>query len=474
MAYVVHIGLEIHVHLNTNTKMFCSCKAQFGEEANTHICPVCMGLPGALPVPNEEAIIQSLQIAQALSANLATELQFDRKNYFYPDMPKNYQITQYVNPMGREGVFRFYHNSKLNELGIREMHLEEDAGKLIHADDASYADYNRAGYPLMEVVTKPELRSPEEAEVMVQQFHKTVQYLGVCDGNMEEGALRCDVNISLSSQQTVLGEKVEIKNVNSFQFIRKALQFEIQRQTALLDAGEKVAQETRLWNENKDITESMRSKEDVHDYRYLQEPDIPRCPMPEDLYKQAEQRRIVLPVERLVDLIEQHALAEKAAWLLTEDKALGDVFYHLCGDISSGLLARWITEELRTSLKKTGHSFVDSGITEDDLQEFFQLLKDGDISERKAKQLVQVMTEQGGSPRKILKQEGWLLLTDEQSIQSYVDAICTEHGEVVEQVRIGQKKGFDFLMGALMKASKGQIHPRHGREILERTVYKDA
>ncbi len=471
MSYCVHIGLEIHVHLNTNTKMFCGCRAQFGEEANAYICPVCMGLPGTLPVPNKEAIVKAIQIIDSLQCKLAETLVFDRKNYFYPDMPKNYQISQYRQPVGGEGKFSYYYAGELRHIAIRELHLEEDAGKLVHAESESYVDYNRAGYPLVEIVTQPELRSPEETEAMIRQFHKTIQYLDVSDATMEEGSFRCDANISLSKDAKTLGAKVEIKNLNSFHFVKKALLFEIERQTELLNEGMPVKLETRLWNANKDITEGMRSKEEVHDYRYFQEPDIPEVSISQDVIKAAKEKKLVLPVSRLVDLLEQYRLSEQVAMIFVDEKEFGDMFYRLCeSGLEAQAVAQWLAGDLRGSLSVVGSTLGDVPIRFEDLKEFFELLQEELISGRKAKQLIHAMTEGKGSPRNILKAEGWTLITDEVSIKTMAEEVCDTNPTIIEQIKSGSAKGVDFLMGALMRLSKGQIQPQRGKEILQRVV----
>ncbi|MCX7032344.1 MAG: Asp-tRNA(Asn)/Glu-tRNA(Gln) amidotransferase subunit GatB, partial [Spirochaetes bacterium] len=273
--YASFVGLEVHVHLATKTKCFCGCRAAFGDEPNTNVCPVCLGYPGALPALNTEAVRLAYLVARALGCTLAGRTLFERKNYFYADMPKNYQISQFRSPIGVDGQVEIELRKRRRHVRIREVHLEEDAGKMIHAGDATLLDYNRAGTSLLEIVTQPDLEVGEEAEVFLQQLRRLVRWLGVSDGNMEEGSLRCDANVSINLPGQGLGSKVEVKNLNSFKFVRRALDHEIERQTEILDRGGTVRQETRLWNENRDVTESMRTKESAHDYRYFPEPDLP-------------------------------------------------------------------------------------------------------------------------------------------------------------------------------------------------------
>ncbi|WP_455381582.1 Asp-tRNA(Asn)/Glu-tRNA(Gln) amidotransferase subunit GatB, partial [Salinispira pacifica] len=325
-VYQSFIGLEIHIQLLTRTKVFCGCRAAFGDEPNTNVCPVCMGYPGVLPALNEEAIRMSYVVARALNCTLSETAVFDRKNYFYPDLPKNYQISQFGAPVGTDGYLDLEFHKRKKRVRIHECHLEEDAGKMIHAGDMSLLDYNRTGTPLLEIVTEPDLEIGEEAELLLQQFRRMVRYLGVCDGNMEEGSLRCDANVSVNVAGEGLGRKVEIKNLNSSRFVRKALNFEIDRQKEILENGGTVVQETRLWNENRDLTESMRTKESAHDYRYFPEPDLPPFRADADFLSRVEASMVELPEARKSRFMREYSLSDRHAEQICDEKETADYF----------------------------------------------------------------------------------------------------------------------------------------------------
>ena len=323
--YQTVVGLEIHIHLNTKTKAFCACAAHFGDEPNTHVCPVCMGYPGVLPVLNEEALTQGYAVARALGCELSKRTLFDRKNYFYPDMPKNYQITQFHDPVGINGAIEFQAaDGTIKSVRIHDVHLEEDAGKMIHAGDMTLCDYNRAGYSLLEIVTEPDLTSGEDAEAFLLSFQRLVRYLGVSDGNMDEGSMKCDTNVSIRKAGEELGTKVEIKNLNSTRFIKKAIEFETKRQATALDGNQRIVQETRLWNENRDVPESMRSKEGSLDYHYFPEPDIPPFSPDAAFWKVVESRQVELPLARKQRLTASFGLSREQGDFVAESRFMAD------------------------------------------------------------------------------------------------------------------------------------------------------
>ncbi|NCO24056.1 MAG: Asp-tRNA(Asn)/Glu-tRNA(Gln) amidotransferase subunit GatB, partial [bacterium] len=394
MREEVVIGLEVHIQLMTNAKMFCHCSTDYiGKEPNTNTCPVCLGLPGCLPVLNKKVLEFALKTALALNCKINLINIFHRKNYFYPDLPKAYQISQYDIPLGVNGDMEISlpENQEKRKIGITRVHLEEDAGKLVHEGDitsSSYSlvDYNRCGIPLAEIVTEPDFSSPEEARIFLMKLRSIVQHLGVCDGNMEEGSMRCDANVSIRDTKTgTLGIKTEVKNMNSFRAVKKALQFEVDRQKKLLSEGEKVIQETRHWDESKNITVSMRSKEEAHDYRYFPEPDL--LPLQVDLKMIEETRKNLpeLPEERKNRFIKDYQIPEYDAEILTSSKALGDYYEKTTSLYSnSKILSNWIMGELIRYLNEDKVEVEDSPISPDNLVEMLKLIDKGVISSKMA------------------------------------------------------------------------------------------
>ena len=366
-SYEPVIGLEVHVQLKTRTKLFCSCPNEFGAEPNKNTCPVCLGLPGSLPVLNQAALELAVRVGLALNCEVAERLKFDRKNYFYPDLPKAYQISQYDMPVNAKGFLEAETGSGLKKVGITRAHLEEDAGKLLHEGikEASLVDYNRAGIPLLEIVSEPDLRSPEEAYKYLVFLKAILQYLEVSDCDMEKGSLRCDANISVRKKgEEKFGTKVEIKNMNSFRAVQKALEFEIERQIGVLEEGGKLIQETRLWNESKGATFSMRSKEFAHDYRYFPEPDLVPFTIARQTVAEVKKALPELPAERAKRLVREHALSEIDAFRLVQDKKLVG-FYEACVQekITPKLAANWISSELLGRLNEKGFSIDHSPVS---------------------------------------------------------------------------------------------------------------
>jgi aspartyl-tRNA(Asn)/glutamyl-tRNA(Gln) amidotransferase subunit B len=360
-TYQTFIGLEVHIHLLTKSKVFCACKSAFGDAPNTNVCPICMGLPGVLPTLNIEAMRMGCLTARALNCTIPETTWFERKQYFYPDMTKNYQISQFASPLGQNGWMEIESKGIKKRVRIHECHLEEDAGKMIHTGNVSLLDYNRAGVALLEIVTEPDMASGEEAELFIQQLRRTVRYLGVCDGNMEEGSLRADANISINLPGKGLGRKVEIKNLNSSRFVRLGLNYEAKRQAEVLDAGKQVIQETRLWNENRDQTEIMRTKENAHDYRYFPEPDLPPFKPDAEFLASVDAMLVELPLERQRRFMRDYALPEDAAAALCEEKALADYFEAAVG--STGDRGQGTGDSIRSSRGTSTNE--DSGVHSD-------------------------------------------------------------------------------------------------------------
>jgi len=469
MKEEVVIGLEIHIQLMTKAKMFCHCNTNYiGKEPNTNTCPVCLGLPGSLPVLNKKVLEFATRIALALNCEINTVSRFHRKNYFYPDLPKAYQISQYDLPLGRNGYMEIFlpESQERRRIGITRVHIEEDAGKLVHERDitsSSYSlvDYNRCGIPLAEVVTEPDLHSSEEARIFLMKLRSIVQHLGVCDGNMEEGSLRSDVNISIrKAKSRNLGTKTEVKNLNSFRAVKKTLQFEVARQKKLLDEGKKVIQETRHWDESKNITISMRSKEEAHDYRYFPEPDL--LPLKVDLKLIDEIRKNLpeLPEARRERFIKDYQIPRYDAEILTSSKSLGDYYekatslYH-----NSKVLSNWIMGELIRHLNEKKVEIEDSPISTEKLVGMLKLMDEGIISGKMAKDVFEKMFKTGKGASQIVKESGITQITDENELFEVIDKVIKENPDSVEDFSKGKEKALNYLMGQVMRYTKGRAKP---------------
>jgi len=459
--YQTVVGLEIHIHLNTKTKAFCSCRAEFGDEPNTNVCPVCMGYPGVLPVLNEEALAQGYAVARALGCELSKRTLFDRKNYFYPDMPKNYQITQFHDPVGRDGKIEFQApDGTIKSIRIHDVHLEEDAGKMIHAGDMSLCDYNRAGYSLLEIVTEPDLTSGEDAEAFLLSFQRLVRYLGVSDGNMDEGSMKCDTNVSIRKAGEPLGTKVEIKNLNSTRFIKKAIEYETKRQATALDTGVRIVQETRLWNENRDVTEPMRSKEGSLDYRYFPEPDIPPFVPDAAYWKQIEARQVELPLARKQRLTAAFGLSKEQGDFVSESRFMADFFEEAARTSGNGLgIANWLMGDVQKELNHFNLTLEASPLTSMRLAQLQKLLDSGRIHIKIAKQLLDAVFEENKDPEVVMKEKGLEAITTEDQLSPIVDQVFAKHANVVEAIQGGDVRQKGFLVGQVMKATDGRAAP---------------
>jgi aspartyl-tRNA(Asn)/glutamyl-tRNA(Gln) amidotransferase subunit B len=458
--YQSFVGLEIHIQLLTRSKVFCSCRAAFGEEPNSNICPVCMGYPGVLPALNEEAVRQAYLVCAALECRLNESGIFERKNYFYPDMPKNYQISQFGSPFGVEGHLDLEYRKRKRRVSIKEVHLEEDAGKMIHVGELSLLDYNRAGTPLLEIVTMPDLEVGEEAELFLQEFRRLVRYLGVCDGNMEEGSLRCDANVSVNLEGQGLGAKVEIKNLNSFKFVRKALNFEIERQIEILERGGSVTQETRLWNENRDVTEGMRTKESAFDYRYFPEPDLPPFHPEKKFLESLEAVKVELPQPRKARFMEQYGIAESQADFICEERSTADYYEQAVGlGADPQAAALWLAADVQKILKRTGGNLTDCPLSPERLAELLRLLAARRIHGKIAKQVLEVIFAEDRNPSEIIKDRGWEQITDAKELDPIIDRILKENAKAVRQVREGDSRPLIYLVGQIMKKTSGRAEP---------------
>ena len=474
VTYRPHIGLEIHVQLITASKVFCQCRNAFGDQPNENVCPVCLGYPGTLPALNSEALLKAYVLARALGCSLSERTVFERKNYFYPDLPKNYQISQFGAPVGRDGSFTAEIEGRRAAVGIREVHLEEDAGKMIHAGDVSLLDYNRTGTPLVEVVTRPELASATAAEQFLEEFRRMVRFLGVCDGNMEQGSLRCDANVSVNRAGAGLGSKVEIKNLNSFKFVRNALAFEIKRQTALLTEGRAVRVETRLWNENRDCTEPMRVKESEDDYRYFPEPDLPPFRPDATFFAAVERDLAELPLARRDRFLRQYDVSAQQAAFLTDEPETAEFFERTVaagGDASQA--ARWLGADIRKHLNQRRETLGSSHLTPGRLAALLDLLASGAVSGKIAKQVLAKVIADDRDPEAVVAEDGLRQITDSGELRPILERIVADNPRVAAQVAAGERKPAGFLVGQVMRHTAGRAHPDQVNTLID-ALYEQA
>ncbi|MEZ0347672.1 MAG: Asp-tRNA(Asn)/Glu-tRNA(Gln) amidotransferase subunit GatB [Thermus sp.] len=465
--YEAVIGLEVHLHLKTRTKAFCGCQADyFGAEPNTHVCPICLGLPGTLPVPNRKAVEFGLRLALALGSRVPEKLVFHRKNYFYPDLPKNYQISQYDLPLG-QGGFLPLGDKKVR---IKRLHLEEDAGKSLHLEGRTLLDLNRAGSPLIELVTEPDLHSPEEARLFLQRIQALVQTLGISEASPEEGKLRADVNVSVRRAGEPLGTKVEIKNLNSFKSVQRALEYEIRRQTEILRRGERVKQATMGFEEGSGKTYPMRTKEEEADYRYFPEPDIPPIPLPPSWLEGVQANMPELPWQkegryRALGIKEKDAevLAYSPALARFLDRALA------LGEASPQALANWLLADVAGLLNERGLSLEETRLTPEALSRLVALFERGEVTSRVAKALLPEVLE-GQDPEALVRERGLGVVADEGALKGVVAEVIAAMPEAVESVRQGKLKALDALVGQVMKRTKGQARPDLVRRLLQEAL----
>jgi aspartyl-tRNA(Asn)/glutamyl-tRNA(Gln) amidotransferase subunit B len=471
IVYETFIGLEIHIHLATETKMFCGCKASYGDAENTNICPVCMGYPGVLPAVNEKALELGYLVARALNCKLSRNTIFERKNYFYPDMPKNYQISQFREPVGRDGWMEIDWEGQKKRIRIHDVHLEEDAGKMIHAGDMTLLDYNRAGYPLLEIVTEPDLKSGEETEAFLRCFQRLVRYLAVSDGNMDEGSMKCDANVSINLAGKGLGTKVEVKNMNSPRFIRLAMAYEVERQKICLEQNKPIYQETRLWNENRDSTEPMRRKEGSEDYRYFPEPDLPPFRPDDAFLKQVEAGLVELPQNRKDRLKAQYGLNDEQAEYIHDDRYTADFFEEAVKlGTDAGQIFAWLSSDVKKLLNRDNKTLEQSPLTAKRLASLISLIASDKISGKIGKKVLEHVFEEDKDPEVIIKEKGMVQITDKGAIEAVIAKICTENSALVEEIRNGDERKMGFLVGQVMKATGGQAAPMLVQELLQARI----
>ena len=474
MEYEAVIGLEVHAQLLTQSKIFCGCPTTFGAPPNTQTCPVCLGMPGVLPVLNKKAVEFALKMALATNCTVAPESVFARKNYFYPDLPKGYQISQYELPLAEHGYLDITVNGHKKRIGITRIHLEEDAGKLIHSDTrpVSFVDLNRTGVPLIEIVSEPDLRTPEEAVEYLKGLRNILLYLEICDGNMEEGSLRCDANISLRpAGSREFGVKTELKNMNSFRFVRQALEYEIRRQRALLSEGRAIVQETRLWDEAKGQTFSMRGKEEAHDYRYFPDPDLVPVKVEAEWLESIRRDLPELPMARAARFVSDLGLPEYDAEVLTSDKALADYFEACLEEFPQPKkVSNWIMVELMRELKKEEAGIEAVRVTPKNLGCLLALVDKGDISGKIAKTVFDEMIATGKDPETIIQEKGLVQISDTGALEAQAREIIAAHPKEAADFKAGKTKVMGFFVGQLMKKTKGQANPKLANEIFQRLL----
>ncbi|MFC2061845.1 Asp-tRNA(Asn)/Glu-tRNA(Gln) amidotransferase subunit GatB [Elusimicrobiota bacterium] len=475
--YEIVIGLEVHIHLKTETKLFCRCKNSFGGEPNTQICPVCTGQPGVLPVTNIKAIEQAVKASLALDCTVNERSVFARKQYFYPDLPKNYQVSQYELPLAEKGKLSLSDTT----INITRAHMEEDAGKLIHDQgDYSMVDYNRTGTPLLEIVSEPEIDTPQRAAEYLKVIRQILKYCGVSDCDMEKGSMRCDANISLrETGETELGVKTEVKNMNSFKSVEKALEYEAKRQEKLLEEGEKIVQETRLWDENKNMTFSMRSKEEAHDYRYFPEPDLPALMVEKELIDQIKNTIPELPLARKERYIANpYGLSEYDANVLTQEKEVADYFEEAVKMLSAAepekikKLTNWITGELLGKTNSENIQFSDQPIKPEYTAQLVEFIEDGTISGKMAKDVFKTMWETGKPPLDIIEEKGLKQITSGKEIEGICQKVIEDNTGLVEKYLSGKEGVIGALVGNVMKETRGQANPKLVNEILRKLLDK--
>jgi len=498
MKYIPVIGMEIHVELKTKSKMFCACKNDLDleKEPNVNICPVCTGQPGTLPFPNETAVKFVQMAGLSLDCNLLKESKFDRKNYFYPDIPKGYQISQYDQPLCEKGYIEIEVSPRLNrgetstgttkKIGITRIHLEEDTGKLVHpkGTDYSLVDFNRAGLPLMELVTEPDIESGKEARLFCHKLQQIFRYLGISDADMEKGQMRCEVNISLFKEgaDKLSGTKVEVKNINSFKFVEKSIDYEIKRQTEILEKGEKIVQETRGYDSNQEVTVSQRKKESAHDYRYFPEPDIPPMVFSEDYVEDLRKKLPELPENKKKRFIDEYGISEENADVIVSDKNLAQYFEEVVSEIKEKLncdefeieegkclklASNYIVSELQKHLVKNYETIRDIKITPENYAELVAFIASGKISSSAAQTVIEEMYKSGADPSQIIEKKGLVQVSDKKELETFVREIIDKNEKSVEDYRKGKDNALQFLVGQVMSATKGKANPGIAREMLK-------
>ena len=477
MEYEPVIGLEVHAQMLTQSKIFCPCSTAFGGDPNTHACPVCTGQPGSLPVLNQKVVEYTIRAALSTHGAIAPYSLFARKNYFYPDLPKGYQISQYELPLSSDGFVDIQVDEDKKRIGIIRIHMEEDAGKLMHDLSTergahSYVDFNRTGVPLIEIVSAPEMHTPEEAAAYLRKLRSILMFLDICDGNMEEGSFRCDANISLRPKgQKTLGVKTELKNMNSFRNVQRALDYEIRRQTALLDQGDRIIQETRLWDAARGVTSSMRGKEEAHDYRYFPDPDLVPIVVDPEWIAAIKAGLPELPDTKKERFIREYGIPEYDAEVLTSSKPLAN-YYEACLKVYAKpkIVSNWIMSELLRELKRDEREIEDCPVPAQNLAQMLKLIDEGLISGKIAKSVFEEMYRTGKKAEEVVKEKGWVQVTDTSAIEKTIEEILAKNPKEVEEYKKGKEKLFGFFVGQVMKATQGKANPQLVNELLKKKL----
>lgn len=477
--YEMVCGVEVHVELATKTKIFCNCSTEFGGEQNTHVCPVCLGLPGVLPVLNRDVVNLAIKAGLALNCEIADFSKFDRKNYFYPDAPKNFQTSQYDLPICKKGWLEFEVDGEKKRVGITRAHMEDDAGKLVHSgatistSHESFVDYNRTGVPLLEIVSEPDMRSIPEVVGFLEELVRTIQYTEVSDCRMEQGSVRFDINVSLRPiGQQEFGTRTETKNLNSFSSVRRCLEYETERQARLLDEGEAVIQETRTWDEGKGITLSLRSKEEAHDYRYFPEPDLVPLVIEREWVEEIRKTLPEMPTARR-EKYKSLGLTEYDAGVLTSSKRMSDFFDEALKNFGDAkTLANWVMGEFARLLNAKQIGVEESLIKPAQLAELLTLIEKGTISGKIGKTVIEEMFETGKDPEAIVKEKGLAQISDTGALLKLVDEVIAANPQSVEDFKAGKERAIGFLVGQIMKATKGQANPGAVNSLLKEQLSK--
>jgi len=477
MIFETVIGLEVHLQFGTKTKIFCGCANEFGKAPNTSVCPVCLGLPGSLPVLNQTALHYAIKVALALNCKINSYIQFDRKNYYYPDLPKGYQISQFKYPIGHDGFIMIPTEKGPKKICIHRAHLEEDAGKLIHnaQDNTSLVNYNRCGTPLMEIVTDPDMRSPQEAYDYLQTLKLNLSYLNVSDCDMEKGSLRCDANISIRPKgRRALGVKAELKNMNSFKAVKAALTYEVKRQQKMILKGQKILQETRLWNEDKAITLTMRGKEEAHDYRYFPEPDLVPFTVDQDVIAQIQESLPESPQNKFERFQNDLGLNSYDAGVMIQEAAIAD-FFEKCVSLypQAKKVCNWISGPLLQGIHEGKIPYDQLTLSAKSFTDIIQKVDNGDISNLTGKDILKDMLTSGKTADEIIKEKGLSQVSDDDILMNIVDEVLKENETVVQQIKDGKTGAIGFLIGSAMKKSKGKANPKKLNELIHRRISHD-
>ncbi|PKN18167.1 MAG: Asp-tRNA(Asn)/Glu-tRNA(Gln) amidotransferase GatCAB subunit B [Deltaproteobacteria bacterium HGW-Deltaproteobacteria-6] len=474
MEFETVIGLEVHAQMLTDTKIFCNCSTKFGGAPNSHACPVCLGMPGVLPVLNKKVVEYGMKMALATNCTINPSNSFARKNYFYPDLPKGYQISQYAYPLAEHGYILLEGDGEPKKIGITRIHMEEDAGKLIHDENnpSSYVDLNRTGVPLIEIVGEPDLRSPEEAAEYLRRLHEILVYLEICDGNMEEGSFRCDANVSIRPVgQKEFGTRTELKNMNSFRNVQRALEYEVKRQQYLVENGQKIIQESRLWDDAQGVTNSMRSKEEAHDYRYFPDPDLVPVMVDEAWIARIREELPELPLAKRERFVKEYQIPAYDAGVLTADKALA-LYYEdvvkLCGKPKQA--SNWVMGDVLRFLNEDKRDIRQCPITAKSLADMIKLIEEGAISGKMAKDVIDEMYKTGKPPQEIVKEKGLVQITDEGELIKTITAIIEANPNQLKDYRGGKEKLFGFFVGQVMKATQGKANPQLVNDLLKKML----